>query len=172
MADGFVCHAMRETGCMKCKNNSDDAVRQILNNYLEQNNCRKTPERFAILETIYSFSSYFSIQELGDKLVEKCFPVSRATLYNTIKLLMKLRLVVSLRVQEGIRYKACFMDNKCVQVCTVCGKVTDVRIPGLAETFDNAHLRRFRKENFSMHIYGVCSTCQAMLTRLKKKKNK
>jgi len=154
---------------MKCKNNLDDAVRQILNNYLEQNNCRKTPERFAVLETVYGFSSYFSIQELGDKLVEKNFPVSRATLYNTIKLLMKLRLVVSLRMDEGIRYKACFADNSCVQVCTVCGKVTDVKIPEMAGVFENIRLRRFRKENFSMHIYGVCSTCQAMLTRLKKK---
>lgn len=157
---------------MKCRNNSDDTVIQILNNYLEQNNCRKTPERFAILETVYGFNSYFSIQELGDKLLEKCFPVSRATLYNTIKLLMRLRLVVSLRMPEGIRYKACRADNSCVQVCTVCGKVTEVRIPELAEVFDNARLRRFRKENFSMHIYGVCSTCQAMLTRLKRKKNK
>lgn len=151
------------------KNNSDEAVRQILNNYLEQHNCRKTPERFAILETVYGFSSYFSIQDLGDKLQENNFPVSRATLYNTIKLLMKLRLVVSLRMQDGIRYKACFADNECVQVCTVCGKVAEVKIPDMLEAFGNAHLRRFRKENFSMQIYGICSTCQGMLTRLKRK---
>lgn len=154
---------------MKSKSNSDEAVKQIFNNYLEQNKFRKTPERFAILETVYGFDSYFSIQELGDKLEEKNFPVSRATLYNTIKILMRLRLIVSIRIQDGVRYKACFTDNGCVCVCTVCGKVNDVKVPGLAEIFGNTHIKRFRKDNFTMHIYGVCSTCQAMLTRLKRK---
>ena len=154
---------------MKGKGNSDETVRQILNNYLEQNNCRKTPERFAILDAVYDFDSFFSMQELGDKLAGNNFPVSRATLYNTIKLLLRLNLVVSLRMQDGVRYKASLTDNGCVSVCTVCGKVTDVRMPGLMEVFDNTHIRRFRNENFTMHIYGVCSTCQAMLTRMKKK---
>lgn len=155
----------------KMKNNSDDAVRQILNNYLEQNNYRKTPERFAVLEAVYSFSSYFSIQDLSDRLVEKCFPVSRATLYNTVRLLMKLRLVACLRLQEGVRYRACYASNYCSQVCTVCGKVVEVKVPDVTDVFEKIHLRRFRKEGFSMYIYGTCSTCQAMLTRLKNREN-
>lgn len=153
------------------KSNSEDIVRQIFSNYLEQNNYRKTPERFAILETIYGFSSYFSIQDLSDKLVEKYFPVSRATLYNTIKLLMSLRLVACLRLQSGVRYKASYATNNCTQVCTVCGKTTELKVPELTAAFDGLHLKRFRKESFSMSVYGVCSTCQAMITRLKKKEN-
>ena len=65
----------------KMKNNCSDAVREILDNYLEQNNYRKTPERFAILDAVYSFNSYFSIQELSDRLIERCFPVSYALQY-------------------------------------------------------------------------------------------
>lgn len=153
------------------KNNCGDTVREILENYLEQNNYRKTPERFAILDSVYSFSSYFSIQELSDRLMEKSFPVSRATLYNTVRLLMNLRLVVCLRLQDGVRYKACYSDNHCAQVCTVCGKVTEIKIPEIVETVEKTRLRRFRKESFSMYIYGVCSACQAILTRLKNKGN-
>lgn len=47
------------------KNNCSDAVREILDNYLEQNNYRKTPERFAILDAVYSFNSYFQYKNLA-----------------------------------------------------------------------------------------------------------
>lgn len=153
------------------KGNSYDAAKQILCNYIEQNNCRKTPERFAILEAVYGFASYFSIQELGDKLAAGNFPVSRATLYNTIKLLLGLRLVMCQRLHAGIRYKAGCVEDKCLQICTVCGKVTEIKSPAFVEAFDNIRLKRFRKESFSAYVYGTCSTCQAMLTRQKKKEN-
>ena len=59
-------------------------VRNILTNYLELNNHRKTPERYAILDAVYSINGHFTLEELGEKLNgEKNFPVSRATLYNT-----------------------------------------------------------------------------------------
>lgn len=153
------------------KNNSDEAVRQIFIDYLEQNNHRKTPERFAVLEAAYSFKSYFSIQELIDRLAERCFPVSRATIYNTLKLLMGIRLVSCRRLQSGVFYKACYAADVCNQICTVCGKVTVVNMPEVRAALENMHLKRFRKDSFSLYIYGVCSTCQAMQTRLKNKEN-
>lgn len=152
------------------KANSYDAARQVMSNYLEQNKCRKTPERFAVLEAIYGMGFYFSIQDLDDRLHEMNFPVSRATLYNTVKLLMELHLVVSLRLPQGIRYKASLADSGCVQVCTVCGKAKEVKIPEMADVLGNVHLKRFRKESFVTYIYGICSTCQAKLTRQKNKK--
>jgi len=153
------------------KNNSEEAVRQILKDYLEQNNLRKTPERFAVLDAIYSFNSLFSIQELSDRLTDKNFPVSRATIYNTLKLLSALRLVASRRMQNGVFYKACYSMNTCSQICTVCGKVTEVKMPEVAAAIDNAHLKRFRKHGFSVYVYGVCSSCQAVHTRQKNKGN-
>ena len=67
---------------------SDKAtVRNILTSYLELNNHRKTPERYAILDAVYSMVGHFTLEELGEKLNgELRFPVSRATLYNTLKL--------------------------------------------------------------------------------------
>ncbi len=153
------------------KANSYDAAKRILSRYLEHNKCRKTPERFAVLEAVYGFSSYFSIQDLDGRLSEMNFPVCRATLYNTIKLLMDLRLIVCRRLQCGMRYKAGYADNKCVQVCIVCGKVTEVKVPEVDDVFEHVRLKRFRKESYTACIYGVCSTCQAMLTRQKNREN-
>ena len=82
------------------KENVRVTVRNILTSYLEQNNLRKTPERFAILDAVYSINGHFTLDELGDKLnTEDRFPVSRATLYNTLRLFMALRLVIRHRFQ-------------------------------------------------------------------------
>ena len=150
------------------------AVERILNGYLEMNNHRKTPERYAILRAVYSMEDHFTLDELGEKLAaEYKFPVSRATLYNTMNLFMELRLVIRHRFQGSTKYEACYAgDSHCHQICTVCGKVTEVKAPEIAVAIDTLHLKRFRKDGFSLYIYGICSTCQAVITKkIKKTKN-
>ena len=44
--------------------NVKDTVRQIFTEYLTANGHRKTPERYAILETIYSIDGHFDIDML------------------------------------------------------------------------------------------------------------
>ena len=143
------------------------AVERILDKYLEVNNHRKTPERYTILKAVYSVSSHFTLDELGQRLTDEYrFPVSRATLYNTLNLFMELRLVIRHRFQGATKYEACYADEShCHQICTVCGKVTEVKAPDIARAIDELHLKRFRKDGFSLYIYGICSTCQAMITR-------
>lgn len=150
------------------------AVERILDNYLEMNNHRKTPERYAILNAIYSTNGHFSLDELGEKLaVEYKFPVSRATLYNTLNLFMELRLVIRHRFQGATKYEACYDNNShCHQMCTVCGKVNEVRSPEITAAIDALHLKRFRKDGFTLYIYGICSTCQAKITRMRKMEKK
>lgn len=102
-------------------------VKQILTQYLEQNNMRKTVERFAVLEAAYSFGTFFTIEELNDILERKSFPVSRATLYNSLKLFQMLQLVVCHRLNDGTKYEATYIrHSNCHQICTMCGKVSDV----------------------------------------------
>ena len=148
-------------------------VRQILNNYLQLNNRRKTPERYAILDAVYDINGHFTLEELSEKLTEENkFPVSRATLYNTLKLFMELRLVIRHRFQGQTKYEACYDNNShSHQICTVCGKVTEIKSPQISETISNMRLKRFRKDGYSLYIYGICSTCQARITRTKTKNN-
>ena len=143
-----------------------ETVRQILTNYLEMNNHRKTPERYAILDAVYDMNSHFTLDELNEKLSEENnFPVSRATLYNTLKLFMELRLVIRHRFQGQTKYEACYDNNShSHQICTICGKVTEIKSPQISETINNMHLKRFRKDGYSLYIYGICSTCQAKIT--------
>ena len=151
------------------KDSVKTAVERILDSFLEMNNHRKTPERYAILRAIYDTNGHFTLDELGDKMAkENKFPVSRATLYNTLNLFMELRLVIRHRFQGTTKYEACYDNNShCHQMCTVCGKVTEVRAPEIADAINELHLKRFRKDGFTLYIYGICSTCQAKITRQK-----
>ncbi len=149
------------------------AVERILDNYLEMNNHRKTPERYTILKAIYSTNGHFTIEELNEKLsTEWNFPVSRATLYNTLNLFLSLRLVARHRFQGSTKYEACYDNNShCHQICTMCGKVVEVKSPEIDLAVENMHLRRFRKDGFTLYVYGVCSTCQTLMTKRKKKES-
>ena len=149
------------------KENLKAAVKNILTNYLEQNCLRKTPERFAILDAVYGMDGHFTLEELGDKLNnEERFHVSRATLYNTLKLFMELRLVIRHRFQGTTKYEACYDNNShCHQICTVCGKVLEFKSQKVNDAIASLRLKRFRKDGFSLYVYGICSTCQAQLTK-------
>jgi len=145
------------------------AAERLLDNYLEMNNHRKTPERYTILRAIYSMNGHFTLDELKVRLTqEMAFPVSRATLYNTLNLFLSLRLVVRHRFQGSTKYEACY-DNQshCHQICTICGKVTEVKSSQITEAVENMHLKRFRKDGFTLYVYGVCSTCQTKMTKRK-----
>ncbi len=70
-----------------------EKVLSIFSAYLVQNGHRKTPERFAILSEIYEYKGHFDVETLYEKMKKNNYRVSRATLYNTIELLLACNLV-------------------------------------------------------------------------------
>lgn len=148
------------------KNHLLDKAVQRLDKYLEDTRKRKTPERYAILKAVYHTDGRFTVDDLNKSLEEKKIFISRGTLYNTLNLLMRINLVVSDRLNNRIEYEAGLrFDSHCRQICTLCGKVLELDLPEIEAMICSAKLKRFKRERFSLEIYGTCSSCKAKLSR-------
>ena len=97
------------------------------------------------------------------------FRVSRATLYNTIILLINARLVIKHQFGTSSQYEKCYnRDTHHHQICTQCGKVTEFQNEELQHAIENTRLGRFNLTHYSLYMYGLCSRCE----RANKRKNK
>lgn len=138
-----------------------ETVRQLFTEYLEKNKHRKTPERFAILDTIYSIDGHFDIDMLYSRMLnDEKFRVSRATLYNTIILLINAKLVIKHQFSNSSQYEKSYnRDTHHHQICMQCGKVTEFQNEALQNAIESTKLKRFQLSNYSLYIYGICTSC-------------
>ena len=149
--------------------NPKETVRQIFTEYLNAHGHRKTPERYAILDTIYSLNGHFDIDTLYTLMEEEeNFRVSRATLYNTIILLMDARLVIKHQFGSSSQYEKCYnRETHHHMICTQCGKVTEFQNDNLKHDIEQTKLSRFSLTHYSLYLYGLCSKCERANRRSK-----
>ena len=139
-----------------------EKVKQLFTEYLTKRKHRKTPERYAILDMIYSIDGHFNIESLYTMMEETAkFRVSRATLYNTLILLLDAHLVVKHQFGTTSQYEKCFnKETHHHMICTQCGKVTEFHNEQLQADIEGAKLPRFKQTHYSLYVYGLCSKCQ------------
>ncbi len=138
-------------------------VRQVFTDYLEQNNQRKTSERFAILDEIYSRSDHFDADSLYAALKKKNHSISRATVYNTLELLVACELVTRHRFGNSMaRYEKSYGYRQHDHlICLDCNKMMEFCDPRIHQISTRmGDLLNFEVPHHSLILYGHCKGCE------------
>lgn len=137
-------------------------AREKFKEFLSANKNRKTPERFAILEEIYLNQHHFDAESLYIRMKQNSYRVSRATIYNTLDIL----------VECGLVQRHQFGDNKTLYeksygfephdhfICSNCGKIFEFQSKQLLNIINSeANKIDFKVEHHALNIFGLCSDC-------------
>ncbi len=140
-----------------------EEVKNIFSAHMEQNGLRKTPERFAILEEIYRRDDHFDAETLYNEMLRQQYRVSRATVYNTLDLLVSCDLVT--RHQFGknhAQYERSYGYRQHDHIiCVDCRKVVEFCDPRIQQIQTMmGELLNFRITHHSLQMYGICGNCQ------------
>lgn len=146
--------------------------REQFEEFLSNNSKRRTPERFAILEKVAEMPGHFCAEELASELRTNGYPVSDATVYSTLDLMVECGLAHRLRLSERFNVYTYAFGRSNIHhytVCTHCGKIAAVSKPHVNELLRQQSYTGFSPAYHSLVIYGLCAKCRR---RRKYHKNK
>ncbi|MDR2841550.1 MAG: transcriptional repressor [Paludibacter sp.] len=139
-----------------------DKLKEDFTHYLESNRYRKTPERYAILRKIDAQEHLFSVYSLHS-LMQAEFPVSLATIYNTLNMLVDCKLIIRHKFEEQIvmyekKTSDVIMSN--YTVCNECGKTTKFTDNNISKSVEKKIFAKFEPSHYSLYVFGLCNKCK------------
>ncbi len=148
---------------------------EVFARYLRSSGRRSTPERKAVLERVLAMPGHFSAEKLRESLYASGYPVSAATIYSTLELLVDCGLAARHRFARGasecMLYERITLGQRASGhhhlVCTACGKITEMRDPELTAMIKAKRFTAFEAQYFSLNIYGICGACKRKQRRRK-----
>ncbi|MBQ0103225.1 MAG: transcriptional repressor [Prevotellaceae bacterium] len=144
-------------------------VREELTQYMNRKRCRKTPERYALIDAVYTIGKQFTIDSMQE-YVSQNMRISRVTVYNNLEMFVKAGLVVKHPTPSMVFYEACYASPTHHQLlCTVCGATTEFLDANITDYVMSMRFKKFFSSNCSVTVYGVCAKCRARQNREKKK---
>lgn len=137
-----------------------DEVREHFAAFLRDGGQRRTPERFAVLDALYATPDHVDADTLYGRLRSAGVRVSRATVYNTLDLLIACDLAVRHQFgQQQARYERAYAywqhDHL---ICLDCGEILEFCDPRLQEIQETvASIYGFTVARHALTVYGHCA---------------
>jgi len=139
---------------------------EILREFLKKGKNRITPERFEVMDSALDYDGHFGADDLYIIMKNKKSRVSRATVYNTLELLVQCELLSKRNFGDNMtRYESSFKRRSHDHlICMDCGRIvefTDTSFEKMPQELSKN--LGFKFENYSFNIFARCKnikTCK------------
>jgi Fur family ferric uptake transcriptional regulator len=137
---------------------------RLFRRYLKEQGLPVTHQREVIASVVFSADTHLSVEQIEDTLRIAGKRIGKATIYRTLDLLVRSRLVVEHDFGEGFkRYEDRISGGSVFEhlICLECGKVIEFEaweIQQVQSRVTAAH--GFKATRHKLEIYGLCRECQ------------
>lgn len=145
---------------------STNAIRpfiRLFGRYLREQGLPVTHQREAVAEAVFGSREHLSVDDLERVLRERGERLGKATIYRTLDLLVRSRLVEEHDFGEGFKRYEHRLSRQPVHehlVCLECGKVIEFQSPEIAEVEGRVRAELgFVPARHRLEIHGLCREC-------------
>ncbi len=148
-------------------NKTTTAFKTAFASFLKKEKLRETYERKVIVDLLADCERHFTPESLLDQLEMRGERLSRATVYNTLNLLIRSGLVQRFQFADGqYHYQISRSQGVARQVhviCNSCGRVSDIKTQSIQKQLAMLNFGTFTPQNITLAVYGLCSKCARRL---------
>jgi Fur family ferric uptake transcriptional regulator len=142
----------------------DSSSQRLFRRYLKEHGLPVTQQREAIASVVFSAAGHLSVEEIEGRLRRAGGKIGKATIYRTLDLLVRSRLVVEHDFGEGFkRYENRLSPDPVNQhlICLECGEVIGFESWEVEEVKTKVTRNHgFKPLRHKLEIYGLCRRCQ------------
>ncbi len=136
---------------------------RLFGRYLREQGLPVTQQREAVAQVVFASTAHLSVEDIERLLRDEGERIGKATIYRTLDLLVKSKLVEEHDFGEGFKRYEHRLSRQPVHehlICLECGSVTEFRSEEVRLVEKRvAQEHHFRPTRHRLEIYGLCGTC-------------
>jgi len=137
---------------------------RLFGRYLREQGLPVTQQREAVAEVVFSSDEHLSVDDIERRLREEGDRIGKATIYRTLDLLVRSKLVAEHDFGEGFKryeHRLSRQPEHEHLICTECGDVLEFRSREVRRIQNQVREEHgFRPVRHKLEIYGLCRSCQ------------
>jgi Fur family ferric uptake transcriptional regulator len=137
---------------------------RLFRRYLKEQGLPVTHQREVVAQVVFSTAEHLSVEDIEERVRGTGDRIGKATIYRTLDLLVRSRLVVEHDFGEGFkRYEHRFSEEPFHEhlICLECGRVIEFEsweVQDVRARITQQH--GFKPIRHKLEIYGLCRPCQ------------